>query len=108
MVWNCGCEASLYHPVTGKLLQAFTENVREVYKIKCPAKTNVMAKSEFLIEIACQNMLGTYEDEPWGGIVKMDKFYKLKTCEIRLVDPKMEEYFWDIESIRDAAQAMKS
>ena len=53
-------------------------------------------------------MLGTYENEPWGGIVKMDKFYKLKICEIRLVDPKMEEYFWDIESIRDAAKAMKT
>ena len=38
----------------------------------------------------------------------MDKYYTLKTCEIRLVDPKMEEYFWDIESIRDAAQVMKS
>ena len=52
-------------------------------------------------------MLGNYQDEPWGGIVKMDKKFELKVCEIRLVDPKMEEYYFDLLALRDAAQVME-
>jgi hypothetical protein len=62
---------------------------------------------EYLIEIACNQMLGNYQDEPWGGIVKMDKTFELKVCELRLVDPKMEEYYFDLLALRDASKVME-
>jgi hypothetical protein len=34
-------------------------------------------------------MLGNYQGDPWGGIVKMDKEFTLKKCQITLVDKKM-------------------
>ena len=37
----------------------------------------------------------------------MDKKFELKVCEIRLVDPQMEEYYFDLLALRDAAQVME-
>jgi len=66
-IWNAGCEASLYNPKTGKLLQAITENVREVYHIKDGKDKNdinedgiVVSDDDdninvcYLLEMACQ------------------------------------------------------
>ena len=38
----------------------------------------------------------------------MDKNFKLKKCELILIDPKIEEYFYDILTLRDAAKALSS
>lgn len=37
----------------------------------------------------------------------MDKTFELKVCELRLVDPKMEEYYFDLLALRDASKVME-
>ena len=88
------------------MVQGITENVREVYKMKTDGR-KISKKMQYYIEIACQQMLGNFNTEdPWGGILNMDKYFALKKCCIKLVDPKMERYFYDILTLRDAAKAL--
>ena len=61
----------------------------------------------FYIEIACNQLLGNYNGDPWGGIVAMDRKFKLITCELRLVNQKMRKLFYDVSAIRDAAKFLK-
>ena len=104
--WNSSCEGSLYD-AQGKMITGITENVREIYKIKTDTK-NDGENLTYFIEIACQQMLGNFNtEEPWGGILNMDKYFTLKKCAIKLVDAKMERYFYDILTLRDAAKALK-
>lgn len=52
-------------------------------------------------------MLGNPDqDEPWGASVDPDKRFKLKKCELQLIDPKIQTYFSEIAAIRDCGKAL--
>lgn len=52
--------------------------------------------------MACNQLLGNYDGVPWGNIVKMDRTFALKRCQVRLVDPRMRKYYYDIKTISAA------
>ena len=76
--WNGSCEASLFNPITGRHLYGLSNDCRDTYKIKKGQVKNdlndqnlVLSKSDthiqicYLLEMACQEMLGTQLS--WGG-----------------------------------------
>lgn len=99
LIWNSSCEASIFGPFTTDepqpdmtLIQAFSEESREVFKLKQKggrddlkgAQTVQLADGSkclrvaYVLEIACNMMLGNSgADEPWGGRVDMNKKFSL-------------------------------
>lgn len=119
-LWDGGCEGSLYNAETGKHLQGFSDQVRQVYHIKNGEGKNdlddpTIAKEDengdfrvcYLLEMACNGMLGNFNGEPiWGGILDMEKQFALTKCELGLFNPKIEELFFSVSMIRDAAKLL--
>ena len=51
-------------------------------------------------------MFGNFKGDIWGGQVDMNREFELKKCEIGLFNPKIEEYFYSLEMIKDAAKLL--
>ena len=80
LIWDSGCEATLYSS-TGKMLQAFTENQRQEFDLDYTQLTSlaVNGKIKVLVEMACNETFGNFED---GFMTKTvyDKEFKIKKC----------------------------
>ena len=70
-LWNGKCEGSLWTIDGSRLIQAFTENVRETYVIKRKEvkddlsdpsvnKTGEANRVQYLLEMACNEMFGNF------------------------------------------------
>ena len=112
--WNASCEGSLFTIDGAKLIQAFTENVRETYIVKRPSvkndftdpvvnKTGAPNKISYLIEVACNEMFGNFEA---GFCSKVDnnKQYELRKCQLELFNRDAWNLFYDFETLKDGAK----
>ena len=113
-LWNGKCEASLYTIDGTKLLQAFTENVREKYVIKRPDvkddftdmevnKTGSLVRVQYLLEMACNEMFGNFVTG-FLSHVDMKKEFKLEKCEVALFNRHAWNLFFNFELLRDGAE----
>lgn len=112
-LWNGKCEAALYTVDATKLLQAFTENVREKYVIKrqdvkndfSDPIVNKTAKNitvSYLLEMACNEMFGNFSDG-FNSKVDMEKKFILEKCEVGLFNRDAWDLSFNFEILRDGA-----
>ena len=113
-LWNGKCEASIYSIDGQKLLQAFTENVREQYVLRRPGVKDDFADPAvnpsgspthvtYLLEMACNEMFGNFVSG-FLSRVDMKKQFKLEKCEVAIFNRTAWNLYYNFEVMRDGAE----
>lgn len=113
LLWNGKCEAALYNLDGSRLLQAFTENVRERYIIKrdgikndlLDPKVNIGGNNKeitYLLEMACNEMFGNFQ-KGFNSEVDMEKEFILEKCKIGFFNRIAWDLYFNFEILKDGA-----
>lgn len=117
LLWNGSCEAAIYDTRGTRLLQAITENVREVYCIKRTGVKNDLAdeavnytgtpnRVEYLIEMACNEMFGAPKDG-FGSDHTMERMFELHKVEVAVFNRRAFSIYYNFEIIKDSAELLQ-
>ena len=89
------------------MLQAFTENQRQEFDLDQTQLTNltVNGKIKVLVEMACNETFGNFED---GFMTKTvyDKEFKIKKCQLGLQDHALWNLMCDFLLLADCAKLL--